>query len=584
MLASGCGGDASGPAPDTLGDSAIVDTIVDSDDSAVLDGVPDPTPEAINICGEVTTQGTCYGDVLRTCPDGTLRERDCTAENGADGQPRVCRFVADQRTNDCVDQPPQVVDNGCHNETIDGRCDGSNVVYCMSPETGPTSYDCAPDKECYLSVAGYADCRLPGTPGCDGISYQGYCEGAVAVWCDLETTTLVSYDCAADNAPCGFIDDDVGYSCDFPPVVDGTYSVTGAFYFEKPALGPQGLGAIGEMPIRYAFVQLRLAADDTIIASGTTDDAGAFTIGYEATGDVYATVSTFVDDATYTLSVRDCPLENCDGAGYLHGINTPTFTPEANGDIGGWLAEVSINAGAFNIFDVYLHAIDFGWANFGAKPPALTVQWAHGTDNALCPGISCFTSRPPTIFVVSLSADSDEFDDPVLGHEFGHFLESSFSRSDSPGGDHDGSPTDPRLAWGEGYGTYTGSEILGSPIYIDTWASGATSWDISDSGYRASPGGGMSQNLSEFLVAEVLWTLSHGGVTTGPLGSAVIFDVLARYFPTNRLVDRGVDGVDLVDFLDGLMCRDTGRERYVRLVTVDHLRFPYDFGGTASCR
>jgi hypothetical protein len=69
------------------------------------------------------------------------------------------------------------------------------------------------------------------------------------------------------------------------------------------------------------------------------------------------------------------------------------------------------------------------------------------------------------------SQDSDEFDDHVVAHEYGHFLMASFSREDSPGGDHGvGEQLDPRLAWSEGWADFFSGVTTGDPIYIDTGA------------------------------------------------------------------------------------------------------------------
>ena len=474
-----------------------------------------------------------------------------------------------------------VPQGGCGTESYDGRCDGTEIVYCESPESGVARLDCAPDYECGVRD-GYAECRVPGSSGCGRVTYEGYCDGTVAVYCDWEITEVVSYDCAADSMPCGYVDDETGYWCVGSPG-GGVFSVRGAFFFEKPAIGPNGLGAVSEEPVRNAIVQVRTAVADELVATGVTDDSGAFQVQLGDVGEVYALALAAADDDRHAIFVRDCPLEDCGDAGYVHAVFSENFTPSFDGDIGGWVAAREGSAGAFNILDVFMRGQDFAWEVYGQKPPTLIGQWAQGAETT-CGEISCFSARSNTIYVLGHAADTDEFDDPVLAHEFGHYLESAFSRSDSPGGYHDGSPTDPRLAWGEGYGTFAGCELLGSPIYVDTAAGGASVSDISDTGLQANPNGGLAQLVSEYLVAEILWTLSRGASDITALGSAVIFDVLGAYFPTGWLADRGVDGVDLVDFLDGLMCRGSAREDDVRRVVVGQRKFPYDFGGPGGCR
>lgn len=66
-------------------------------------------------------------------------------------------------------------------------------------------------------------------------------------------------------------------------------------------------------------------------------------------------------------------------------------------------------------------------------------------------------------------SNTDEFDEMVIAHEFGHFLTHTFSRSDSIGGEHDLSQNlDPRLAFDEGWATAFAGLALGTPYYRDS--------------------------------------------------------------------------------------------------------------------
>ncbi len=68
-----------------------------------------------------------------------------------------------------------------------------------------------------------------------------------------------------------------------------------------------------------------------------------------------------------------------------------------------------------------------------------------------------------------LCVDTDHFDNSVILHEYGHFLEKAFSRSDSPGGSHNGQKIiDPRLAWSEGWANFFQGIVLNRNYYRDT--------------------------------------------------------------------------------------------------------------------
>jgi hypothetical protein len=65
--------------------------------------------------------------------------------------------------------------------------------------------------------------------------------------------------------------------------------------------------------------------------------------------------------------------------------------------------------------------------------------------------------------------DTDEFDQSVIAHEFGHYIEDNFGRSDSIGGEHGGDvPLDLRVAFGEGWGNAFSGMTLNDPIYRDS--------------------------------------------------------------------------------------------------------------------
>lgn len=65
--------------------------------------------------------------------------------------------------------------------------------------------------------------------------------------------------------------------------------------------------------------------------------------------------------------------------------------------------------------------------------------------------------------------DTDEFDSHVILHEWGHYLEDAFSRSDSIGGDHAyGDKMDMRVAMSEGFANAFSAMMLNDPDYRDT--------------------------------------------------------------------------------------------------------------------
>src|SRR5690606_4768445 len=70
-----------------------------------------------------------------------------------------------------------------------------------------------------------------------------------------------------------------------------------------------------------------------------------------------------------------------------------------------------------------------------------TSHWQPGTD------------RPGLYILGDADNDTDEYDTAVVVHEWGHYFESTLSRSDSIGGPHGGGDLlDMRVAFGEAWG------------------------------------------------------------------------------------------------------------------------------------
>ena len=162
--------------------------------------------------------------------------------------------------------------------------------------------------------------------------------------------------------------------------------------------------------------------------------------------------------------------------------------------------------------------------------------------------------------------DTDEFDQGVIGHEFGHWLQSVLSSSDNPGGSHATTEfKDASLAYGEGYGTAVGGLLSGSPFYIDT------------SGVKQSGGGVTNLDLptaagvrkgfySEESVQHVMYQIGkrHGFTAFWRAVSAMradhysstVFAFLARFIaanPTAQVADLlATENIRSTDALGGL--------------------------------
>ena len=124
--------------------------------------------------------------------------------------------------------------------------------------------------------------------------------------------------------------------------------------------------------------------------------------------------------------------------------------------------------------------------------------------------------------------DTEEFDDHVTVHEWGHYFEDVFSRSDSIGGSHAGGQSlDARLAFGEGWATALAAMALDEPQYCDTGEAGASSgFGIDTENYNIGPQGWFNEmSVATFLYD--LWDTDVDGSDTSSIGFGPIFDTMA---------------------------------------------------------
>ncbi|HLF11605.1 MAG TPA: hypothetical protein VJA26_10340, partial [Gammaproteobacteria bacterium] len=83
-------------------------------------------------------------------------------------------------------------------------------------------------------------------------------------------------------------------------------------------------------------------------------------------------------------------------------------------------------------------------------------------------GTSFFAPGIGIFLVGAENVDTDEYDRHVIIHEWGHYFEHTFSRSDSIGGPHTrGDQLDFRVAFGEGWGNALSAMVTGQSVYRD---------------------------------------------------------------------------------------------------------------------
>ncbi len=515
--------------------------------------------DAIN-CG-VAPAGECSGDTLRHCDGAQLVEEDCAAA--------FASCVEDSDGASCVDACEEA------GVTSEGDCSDDGIERCVVVG-GKHAVDfepCPNGTECVQPDGGVAACVAD---PCDAVGPQGRCAGDLLTRCT--TGEPVDTDCAATGDICTYLGDGAGYGCTAPGEV-GARRVHGTVRYEdRPPLPSGALGDLTTLPVRGARVVVLADNGGSELAAGIVSDDGSYTLSYDTDDGTALHVSVAAYSA---LPARPISVKRNQSQVHSFGGETFTAADDVTQDL--VVTDGSAVSEAFNIFDQLVQVMDaIGEVLGDPTPRALSAIWSRGSNQG-----TYYDPWSTSIWLLGASSDDDGYDDTVILHESGHYVEDTQGRSDNPGGNHDGTATDPRLAWSEGFSTYWAMAMRGDSVYMDSNSYGGWGWDGDSSVTWASASGGMSQDVSENMVAEDLWDLGDsGGDDDDPMtsaGHAAVLRVEVDYLSTATLRSVGVSGVDLVDFLDGwFLSRGLGACSATREVVTGTRAFPYDYAGPAG--
>jgi hypothetical protein len=313
-------------------------------------------------------------------------------------------------------------------------------------------------------------------------------------------------------------------------------------------------------PARGVTVRAISVASGLAIASTVTDADGDYamnvTAGTNITIQVVAEMVRAGSLPNWNISVRDLPaapnpIPNPlpDAFTYTDGVQFPAsgtthdmlipsgFSVSATSTVTGTRA-----SGPFAILDTIYQGIELvRGADTNIDLPDLVIDW--GVNNV--PEDGTFFSSSPVQHIVltaDVTADTDEFDQHVIAHEFGHYIEFNFSRADNIGGSHGiGDKLDPRVAFGEGFGYAFGAIVLNDPVTRDSFVDDtlgcpndqcSSTFNVNTNPSSTPPGsppGNFGCWCSESSVWAILWDVFDNDGETGDtvtLGFTPIWNVL----------------------------------------------------------
>jgi len=370
------------------------------------------------------------------------------------------------------------------------------------------------------------------------------CNASSPYSCDQATSCFATYSACVSSGQC---DPATGGGGGTTGGGTGTNTVSGHVTYDfVPARYVAGSGGnlyftqTTAKPVRNAVV--RVLQGTTVLATGNTAADGAYSLSYTPSGTTALQVQVLARTSTPAIQVEDNTANNATWA-FGSTLTTAMTTLDLHAG-SGWTGTSyggARRAAPFAILDSMYTAARAFMAVRTANFPALKVNWSPNNapqrgDKAMgLIGTSHFASQENEIYVLGLAgSDTDEFDTHVIVHEWGHYFEHNMSRSDSPGGPHGrGDVLDPRIAFGEAWGTAVAAMVLPETMYSDSLWSGATlyAWGY-DAETVPNPTDDPTPNaFSENAVLRILYDLydtpSDGAWDQVGVGLGPVYDVLS---------------------------------------------------------
>lgn len=342
--------------------------------------------------------------------------------------------------------------------------------------------------------------------------------------------------------------------------------------------------------ISYAEMMVLNSAGE-VIQCGTTNEDGTFQVSVpRGSGDITVKILSRAFNSKIKASVLEDQTNN---APYSLQKSVAVGNDPIN--LGDFLAvartsqSAKLEGAAFNIFKSIYKANDYirtQTSNAAWVAEKVTIYWKAGFNPYSYFGypdslLSFYKPGERKLYILGgyngnvSSADTDHFDPAVILHEYGHFLEDVYGKTDSPGGYHNGDAViDPRLAWSEGFANFFQGAVLNKSYYLDTAGfcndtleSGSCSQNVyitlNDDAAVASfdrmPAGTADGegNFREISISRTLYKIISPVSSSHPLGAGIPFKeiwsifsdgttgyhAVAQAFRSSVLLNKNIDQV-----------------------------------------
>lgn len=358
-----------------------------------------------------------------------------------------------------------------------------------------------------------------------------------------------------------------------PPIncIAGTgenVTISGKATFDLVPFNVSGTGLdysnISSIPVKGAVVELVCGG---VIATATTNADGDYSLDVPSGSiDLFVRVKAQMKQAG-TASWDFTVVDNTRSKA-LYAMDSSLF--DANADLSlylhadsGWGTTSYTGtrvAGPFAILDSVYHAYNkVLTADSDAVFPPLKLNWSVNNvlSEKFIPTIGQIRTSlfdGTEIYILGKeNSDTDEYDDHVIIHEWGHYFETFFSRSDSIGGPHGyGDLLDIRLAFGEGWGNAFSGMVTNDPLYRDSGGFAQSLDGTFDVESNTCVNPGWFSECSVQAILYDLYDLTNDGADTVNLGFLPIYSILTNEQKNTTAV------TSIFSFIDALKIASPG--------------------------
>ncbi len=302
-----------------------------------------------------------------------------------------------------------------------------------------------------------------------------------------------------------------------------------------------------QKPMRKVYVELLNASTNVVLGTNSTNELGGYS--FTLTSSATVKLRIYAEMKSPPVIIQDNTNSSAEYVLVSANINVTGATTFNVNASSGWTGSnttgsytsTRISAPFAMLDSIYTITKKINADRPSIVFPLLKLNWSinnvavSGTYSSGNIGTSHYNSSTKQLYVLGkFDADTDEFDNHVIVHEWGHFFEDNLSRSDSAGGSHgSGDEKDISLAFGEGWGNALSAMAFDPDYnYVDTFGSKQQTGFIMNMESGTDPNKGW---FSESSIQQILYDIYDTTNETGDslnIGIGAIIDVLTNYEKT----------------------------------------------------